>query len=114
VSAKCLKRRTIEDLTPAVACQLCSSPEISTSVLTDSQRLSANIRDTACQPSEPERVVNDTMLGVDRVVFLDNGRMEFDEQLLSDRRRRYRGSIEMSRGHRHNSSGAAAHDEALR
>jgi hypothetical protein len=84
------------------------------SVLTDSQGLGANIRDAACQSSKPERVVNDTMLGVDRVVFLDDGRMKFDEQLLGDRRRRYRGSIEMSRCHCHNSSGAAAHDETLR
>jgi hypothetical protein len=84
-------------------------------VLTDSQRLSADVRDAACQSSEPEWIVNDTMLGVDRVVFLDNGRMELDEQLLSDwRRRRYGGSIEMSCCHRHDSSGAAAHDEIVR
>jgi hypothetical protein len=65
-------------------------------MLTDSQRLSANVRDAACQSSEPGWIMDDTMLRVDRVVFLDDGRMELDEQLLSDWRRRYVGSIEMS------------------
>lgn len=83
-------------------------------MLTDSQRLCANIRHTACQSSEPEWIVDDTMLGMYGVVFLDDGRVEFNEQLLSDRRRRYGCSIKVSRGHRHSSSSAAAHDEAVK
>lgn len=79
--------------------------------LTNSQRLSTAARDAAGQSSKPEWIVDDAMLGVDRVILLDDGRMKFDEHLLSDGRWRHRCAIKMGGGHRHDSSGAAAHDE---
>jgi len=54
------------------------------------------------------------MLGVDGVVFLNDSRVQFDEQLLGDWWRRNRCSIEVGSGHRHGTSGAAAHDETAK
>jgi hypothetical protein len=109
-----LQDRWSDGLTPAVVMSAPFESKMYNRVLTDSQRLSANIRNAACQSSKPEWIVDDTMLGVNRVVFLDDGGMKLDEQLLSDWRRRYGSSIEVSCCHCHDSSSAAAHDEAVR
>jgi len=52
--------------------------------LTDSQRRGTDTRHNTGCAAVPERIMYDTMLGMDGLVLLGDGRVSFDEQLLRD------------------------------